>query len=109
MGLTIHYKLQANTRSAMKARQLLEQLRQKALDLPFEEVGEIVEVAGDTADFDKLSQDDPIRWLMIQAGQYVERDGRHFRVTPQRVIAFSTYPGDGSEEANFGLAVYPKT
>ena len=25
------------------------------------------------------------------------------------MIAFSTLPGDGSEDANFGLAVYPKT
>jgi len=109
MGLTVHYQLQNADRSPAKARQLVEQLRQKALDLPFKEVGEIVEVNGDTANFDKLGQDDPNRWLLIQAGQYVVRDGRHYRITPTQVIAFSTYPGDGSEEANFGLAVYPKT
>lgn len=109
MGLTIHYKLQAKTNSRKQARQLLEQLRQKALDLPFKEVGEIVEVDGDTADFNQLDREDPHRWLLIQAGQYLIRGERHYRVTPQRVIAFSTYPGDGSEEANFGLAVYPKT
>jgi hypothetical protein len=33
----------------------------------------------------------------------------HYRVKPQRVVAFSTWPGEGSEEANFGLAVFPKT
>ena len=109
MGLTIHYQLQSASRTPAKARQLVEQLRQKALDLPFKEVGEIVEVNGDTADLDKLGQDDPNRWLLIQAGQYVVRDGRHYRITPTQVIAFSTLPGDGSEEANFGLAVYPKT
>lgn len=109
MGLTIHYQLQSTSRSPKKARQLLDQLRQKALDLPFKEVGEIIEVSGDTADFDKLDRDDPKRWLLIQAGQYIERDERHYRVTPQRVIAFSTSPGEGSEPANFGLAVYPKT
>ncbi len=32
MGLTIHYSLQANTSSPKKARQLVEQLRQRALD-----------------------------------------------------------------------------
>jgi len=109
MGLTIHYRLQSASRNPAKARQLIEQLRQKALDLPFKEVGEIVEVNGDTANFDKLGQDDPNRWLLIQAGQYVVRDGRHYRITPTQVIALSTWPGEGCEEANFGLAVYPKT
>lgn len=109
MGLTIHYSLQSNVRSPKAARQLVEQLRQKALDLPFKEVGEIIEVSGDSADFDKLDRDDPNRWLLVQAGQYVVRDGRHFHVQPTQVIAFSTWPGEGSEEANFGLAVYPKT
>ena len=109
MGLTIHYSLQSASRTPAKARQLVEQLRQKALDLPFKEVGEIVEVNGDIADLDKLDRDDPNRWLLIQAGQYVVRDGRHYRITPTQVVAFSTLPGDGSEEANFGLAVYPKT
>ena len=109
MGLTIHYQLQSASRTPAQARQLVEQLRQKALDLPFKEVGEIVEVNGDTADFDKLGQDDPNRWMLVQAGQSVVRDGRHYRITPTTVVAFSTLPGDGSEEANFGLAVYPKT
>jgi len=109
MGLTIHYSLQSASRTPAKARQLVEQLRQKALDLPFKEVGEIVEVNGDTANFDKFGEDDPNRWLLIQAGQYLERDGRHYRIMPTQMVAFSTLPGDGSEEANFGLAVYPKT
>lgn len=109
MGLTIHYKLQAETQSATKARQLLDQLRGKALDLPFKEVGEIVEISGDNADFEKLDRDDPHWWLLIQAGQYLKHDERHCRVTPQRVIAFSTWPGEGCEQANLGLAVYPKT
>ena len=109
MGLTIHYQLQSTSRSPKKARQLLDQLRQKALDLPFKEVGEIVEVDGDIAAFDNLLQDDPNRWLLIQAGQYVEHDERHYRVTPQRIMAFSTWPGESSEPANFGLATYPRT
>jgi len=109
MGLTIHYQLQSASRTPAKARQLVEQLRQKALDLPFKEVGEIVEVNDDSVELEKLDRDDPNRWLLIQAGQYLVRDGRHYRITPTQVIAFSTLPGDGSEEANFGLAVYPKT
>jgi hypothetical protein len=109
MGLTIHYKLQAKTDSPKQARQFLDQLRAKALDLPFKEVGEITELDGDAADVDKQDDDESQRWLLIQAGQYVEREGCLVRVTPQHVIAFSTDPGDGCEQANFGLATYPKT
>lgn len=109
MGLTIHYSLQSASRSRAEARQLVERLRQKALDLPFKEVGEVEEINGDPADFNKLGQDDPHRWLLIQAGQSLVRDHRHYRITPTQVVAFGTLPGDGSEEANFGLAVYPKT
>ena len=94
MGLTIHYSLQSASRTPAKARQLVEQLRQKALDLPFKEVGEIVEVNGDTADLDKLDRDDQNCWLLIQAEQYLVRGGRHYRITPTLVIAFSTLPGD---------------
>ena len=108
MGLTVHYKLQSNTRSAKQARQLVEQLRKRALDLPFAEVGEeVVEVKGDACAFDKYDHDHPLRWLLIQAGQYVEREGIHYTVMPKHVIAFSTHPGQGCEEANFGLCIYP--
>lgn len=109
MGLTIHYGLEADVTRPDQARRLVEQLRQKALDLPFKEVGEIVDVSGEAADFDRRGPDDPDGWLLIQAGRYVVRDDKHFRVSPRRLIAFSTWPGEGAEEANFGLAVYPKT
>lgn len=109
MGLTIHYRLHADTTSAAEARSLVEQLRARALDLPFKEVGELTDLGGDGADPDKLDRDDPNRWLLIQAGEYVERGGRQYPVTPDRLIAFSTWPGEGCEEANFGLALYPKT
>ena len=105
MGLTIHYSLHADADSPTKARRLVEDLRRKALDLPFSEVGPVIEAGGDSADFDDPDPTDPNRWLLIQSGQYVERDGRHHRVTPTKVIAFSTWPGQGCEEANFGLAV----
>ncbi|MGO9108913.1 MAG: hypothetical protein ACLP9L_06735 [Thermoguttaceae bacterium] len=107
MGLTIHYRLHADTRSPTEARRLIEVLRKRALDLPFAKVGEVVELAGDACDYEKLNRDHPHRWLLIQAGQYVERKGIHFHIEPKHVIAFSTDPGDGCEEANFGLCRYP--
>ena len=107
MGLTIHYDLHSDTRSPREARRLVEQLRRRALDLPFAEVGEIIELSGDACDYEKRDRDDPFRWLLVQAGQYVEREGIHYHVEPKHVIAFGTDPGDGCEEANFGLALYP--
>ena len=109
MGLTIHYDLQADTRSAVKARHLIGELRKKALDLPFQDVGEIVEFSGEQANYDNVDQDDPNRWLLIQSGRYVKYGDRHFSVRPTRLIAFSTSPGDGCEDAYFGLATYPAT
>ena len=109
MGLTIHYDFKSKSRNIKQVRQQIGQLRQRALDLPFQHVGEIVELASDQADFNNLDPNDPNRWLLIQAGQYVERNGCHYSVPPSHVIAFSTLPGSGSEEANMGLARYPAT
>ena len=108
MGLTIHYSFQFDGEEA-QARAMVEQLRQKALDIPFKEVGEIVEVAGNAADFDQLDRNAPNIWLLLQASRYLERDSTYYRVAPEHVIAFPTLPADGSEQANFGLATYPKT
>lgn len=108
MGLTIHYDLHSTTRSPSKAKKLIEQLRQRALDLPFQEVGELVELSGNGCDFENYDQHDPLRWLLIQATRPVFWKGFHFRGTPSRLFAFSTWPGEGCEQANFGLAVYRK-
>ena len=110
MGLTIHYRLKARG-TADNARSLLAQLRQRALDLPFMEVGDILDLSGPAADFDECPHDDPNRWLLVQAGQYLDDpNDSHvsYRLNPSRVIAFSTWPGEGCEEANFGLCQYPR-
>jgi hypothetical protein len=107
MGLTIHYKLHCDTRSANEAHRLVEELRKRALDLPFTEVGEVVELKGDACAFDRYDREHPHRWLLIQAGQFVEREGIHYSVMPKHVVAFSAWPGEGCEEANFGLCIYP--
>jgi len=107
MGLTIHYDLHSDTRSPKQARRLVEQLRTRAMDLPFKEVGEVVELSGDACDFQNYDRHHPLRWLLIQAGQLVVRDDMHYRVTPKHIIAFSTDAGEGCEQANFGLGVYP--
>jgi hypothetical protein len=112
MGLTIHYSLKSKVRSPQKAVTLVEQLRQRSLDLPFKHVGEVVEVTGGDCNFDKRDTNDPLRWLLIQAGHYVERAAKNggtylYNVAPTHVVAFTAHPGDGCESANFGLCRYP--
>jgi len=116
VGLTIHYQLAA-TGDEANARKLVQQLRQAALDLPFQHVGEIVEFRGDQCDWKQRPDDDPYRWLLIQAGTHIalpvspseKRQGvtRQLDVRPLHIIAFETEPGDGCEAANFGLSQFP--
>lgn len=110
MGLTIHYHLRSSVRSPKKARELVARLRSRALDLPFEKVDDLIELSGPACDYQQHGRDDPNRWLLIQAGQLVEdplHEGCSYNVAPSHVIAFSTWPGQGCEEANFGLCHYP--
>lgn len=109
MGLTIHYALEMQKGGPERARRLLNQLRERARRLPFQEVGALVELAGEEAHFENHRRGDPQTWLLIQAEESVVEQPYHYRVKPQRVIAFSTIPGEGSEPANFGLALYPKS
>ena len=58
MGLTIHWSLRARG-SEKTARKLIEALRQTALDLPVNSVGEIADLSGDACKFEPRSQADP--------------------------------------------------
>jgi len=116
MGLTIHYALKTQGTEA-RARELVEALRQTAQDLPFQKLGQIVDLSGQDCDADRRSRNDPLRWLLIQAAGSVEYKpkGPDVRdcwmwchVVPVRVIAFNTWPGEGCEAANFGLCQYPE-
>jgi hypothetical protein len=116
MGLTIHYQL-ATTGGEAHARKLIQQLRQAALDLPFQHVGDLVEFTGEQCNWERRADDDPYRWLLIQARTDIplpvtpaeRRRGvrRDMEVVPQQIIAFETEPGDGCEQANFGLCLFP--
>lgn len=110
LGLTIHYKLSFSNDDVRAAKAVVEKIRQLALDLPFESVGDIVDI--NTKQYDKMVKEpeNENRWMLIQAGQSVElpwNKRRSIRVSPKRLIAFEAYPGDGSEPANIGLCLYP--
>jgi hypothetical protein len=116
MGLTIHYSFKAQGSDA-QARALVEALHQTAQDLPFKELGQVVDLAGEQCDAEKRASDDRLRWLLIQATGSAEfkPPGRSrnagyttwYNVVPSRLIAFDTWPGEGCEAANFGLGQYP--
>ena len=117
MGLTIHYSLKAQGDQA-EARTLINALHQSAQDLPFKELGEVFELSAEQCDYSKRDRDDPLRWLLVQSEAKVDlkqnqqdseeqtKFERH-RVRPVHLIAFATWPGEGCEEANFGLCRYP--
>lgn len=106
MGLTIHYNLKTKLTRVEDIRRLVETLREYALDLPFKEVDNVVEFRGEEVSHHR---EDPNRWLKIQAGQFVDEDGGRtsYSVDPLHIIAFTTFPGEGCEPANFGLCRYP--
>src|SRR5688572_2241557 len=114
MGLTISYTLSSDAATAEDARAVVEKLRNRALDLPFAEVGEVIELRGQPAyDPPNLDRDDPHKWMKTQACHLlrykIRRDEHWAQVPPEHLIAFTVDPGDGCEPANFGLCRYPKT
>ena len=109
MGLTIHYSLHARGGDA-PARRLIQALHQAAQDLPFQHLSPIADLSGDQCGFDHRGQDDPLRWLLIQARGSVDiAPNCSIRVSPRRVLAFTAWPGEGCESSNIGLGLYPAT
>ncbi|MBI5818296.1 MAG: hypothetical protein HZA88_04850 [Verrucomicrobia bacterium] len=117
MGLTIHYSLRAKGTEA-KARKLITALHQAAHDLPFKEIGDIVDLSGEACDFNLRDRKDPLHWLLCQALGSVHLKDTHtmpdgvmgsssVSVVPTHIIAFTAWPGDGCEESNIGLCHYP--
>ena len=117
MGLTVHYSLKAQGDEA-HARTIINAMHQAAQDLPFEYLGEILDLSGDQCDYSKRDREDPLRWLLIQAeakaeikelpqGSGSQPCVQYQRIRPIQMVAFSSWPGEGCEEANFGLCRYP--
>jgi hypothetical protein len=118
MGLTIHYSLKSKLNDSEAVKQVVHQMRQLALDLPFEKVGEIVDLKGKQCSTegrraelqDGDEKNESLFWLLIQAGEHVQCPwNKHISrtVNPTRIIGFDTWPGPGSEAANLGLCRFP--
>ncbi|HLO49391.1 MAG TPA: hypothetical protein VK211_13330 [Kamptonema sp.] len=108
MGLTIHYSLKLDSLSIELAKEKLTALHEVAVDLPFAQVGEIVEFEGEDCHFDRDNRDDRLNFLKLHAYKYVRDGDSYSSVAASRAIAFCTWPGQGCEAATFGLALHPK-
>lgn len=115
MGLTIHYGLASKTRSTERAKALVEQMRQLALDLPFERVdAEVRHLGPDVCQrpLDELRPDENLFSAVLDGCKHVDipwhrKQHGSITVQPLEVFSFWTVPGPGSEWASFGLARYP--
>ena len=125
MGLTIYHTLTLPGKTPPEqVRFLMERLRQKCLDLPFQEVDDrLFEAVGKKAcDWQRRKQDGK-RWMLIQArenlvirrdrtGRWVKcqwgEEGAHgFDVLPEHVIGFGAWPGQGCESAEIVICKFP--
>ncbi len=70
MGLTIHWSFQG-PKTKTDAQAIIEKMRQRAMDLPFEAVGEIVHFKGKDAQFDNDPPNGKHTWLKIQARETI--------------------------------------
>jgi len=126
MGLTINYELQLRTKSADRVAKLLEQLRQKALDLPFESVApEVIHLTpeicapglehyrGSRGAAGGSEDDEGLFFLLLSCNYHGLKPpwGRkrdtYLSVDPSEAFIFPAWPGQGCETAMFGLARYP--
>lgn len=108
MGLSLCYEFRCQT-DAAEARQVVAHLRKLALDLPFDEVSDIVEFRGEPGEHEN---DQTARMLSIFGCQYGQKrmaDGEDvwISINPKHVICFSIHPTKGSETAQIGLAAHP--
>jgi len=115
VGLTIHYALSSKTRSPERVNALVEQMRQLAMDLPFDSVdGQVAHFGQDVCQrsLEDLRSDQALFSTVLDASQHVavpwhRKQQAHVSVQPLEIFSFWTVPGTGSEWASFGLARYP--
>ena len=116
MGLTIHYSRTSRTRSSAQANALVEQMRQLALDLPFDHVDDTVRYLGPDicqTPLGDLRHDEEKFSTVLDATMYGvpcpwgKKRSMSYSCQPLEVISFWTFPGSGSEWAGFGLGRYP--
>jgi hypothetical protein len=115
VGLTINYGLSSKTRSPGKIKDLVERMRQLALDLPFDSVDPQVQYLSPSVcqrPLDDLRGNEELFSSVLYASKHIDipwhrKQRGSVTVQPLEAFSFWTVPGPGSEWASFGLARYP--
>jgi hypothetical protein len=110
MGLTISWDWQAPD-GGKEAESIIAQMHKRAMDLPFESVGEIVHFKGEDARFERGRPDDEFRWFKLQAQRsHWNREAKFEWDCPaMEIVGFDINVAPGSEWMSVFLATYPKT
>lgn len=103
MGLSIHFELNAGSRSAAEVLDILESLRVQAHRLAFQEVD--AQVKHLSKEDSKLSSDKKSVALLSLSASRIEQTTLE-RQTPEQVLGFTALPRPGSEALPLFLAQY---
>jgi hypothetical protein len=109
MGLSVCYEFRANI-DADAARDVVQQLHDIAVTLPFQQVLDVTEITASSTD-DETDPEDR-HFLMLFGTQYgrKERSGGDdvwIEIPPKHVIGFAIRVAEGAETAQIGLATHP--
>lgn len=112
MGLTVHYDLKTTSKSRDRVIGYLEQARQMAMDLAFEEISDLVVYENPT----EHTVDEEHSWMFIQSDTSVDIPwtrskigGVRRRVHAEWFAGFTAWPGEGCESMEIVLAQHPRT
>ena len=115
MGLCINWTVTAPaTVSAKDAAMSLTRWRQACLDLPFDDVSDLIHFKAAEIKSRLDDRADRHRWFLIQASTYVKVDPANddagsVSVDPVEIVGFTADPGVDCEPMNCFLARYPET
>lgn len=117
MGLTCHYDITSRTKSSNRAKQLVEKMRQLALDLPFDKVDDKITYLTPEfcqTDLEEFRGQDDLFYTLHDCSTYVDVPwakkgrGQFVPCQPAEGYHFWIQPGDGCEWAGIGLVRFPK-
>lgn len=114
MGLFINWTVRASETASLEAvTDSLRAWREACLDLPFDEVTDIVHFTEAEIVQRLENRADPFRWFLVQASAYVAinrdtPDEFAGSVDPIEVVGFTAFAGDECEPMNCFLARYPE-
>lgn len=108
MTVTIHYTLWSSMLTRpIDVRELVEALRQFARQLPFAQVGALIELQGQLPGQEPLERAEQVHTLWHQAQAPLPVGAEILAVQPLQTYGFCIWPGAGCPPTALGLSQYP--